>query len=91
MNLFEFFYFGMYLFILTTMIVGIQQFETNQKRLSLETKQEEVEEILSEEEEPVSEDEAPVESTSEQPDEFTMTENPMFRHRNGTPLVEQVD
>jgi hypothetical protein len=89
MNLFEFLYFGFYLGMLTAMIVAIQTFESRyQKSISVEV----VEEPFLEKEQEQELEEPGSEEEKEAPaEEYTMTENPMFRHRNVTPLVEQVD
>jgi len=82
MSLLEFLIFGLYLAMLTLGILGVQILEqmrlANMKQLTIEDSSEKF--VESEFEEPDSDDEqAPFNPDTEQ---YTMTENPMLRHRN---------
>jgi hypothetical protein len=84
MSLFEFFYLGMYLCLLTSIIVVIQVYQPGK---TLEDKKEQTLEIV---EEPFLESESELEEKkpfNPETEEYTMTENPMLRHRS----IEQVD
>lgn len=83
MSLLEFLIFGLYLAMLTLGILGVQILEqmrlANSKQLSIEDSNEKF--VQSELEEPDSEDEQPA-SFNPESEDYTMTENPMIRHRN---------
>jgi hypothetical protein len=91
MSLLEFLIFGIYLAMLALGIVGVQLLEqmrlANLQHLSIEDTQDKV--IDSELEEPESDDEQkPFNPDSE---DYTMTENPMLRHRNVEQQVSAVE
>lgn len=89
MTLFEFFVFGLYLAMLIAAMVGIQILDARRpvhQTITVLDSQEKF--VQSELEEPESDDDTrPFEPEKE---EFTMTENPMFRHRNISKM-EMVD
>jgi hypothetical protein len=93
MTLLEFLIFGLYLAMLTLGILGVQILEEmrlkNKQLVVLEDSDEKF--VESELEEPSSEDEHP--PFNPESEDFTMTENPMLRHRNNTemPSMEMVD
>ncbi len=93
MSLLEFLVFGLYLAMLTLGIIGVQILEemrlSNKQQITVEDTGEKFAE--SEFEEPVSEDEHP--PFNPETEDFTMTENPMLRHRNvaATSAMEMVD
>jgi len=90
MSLFEFFILGIYLSFLTSIIVLIQVFNPGKMTREYQT----MKVLESEFEEPESEDERP--PFNPETEEYTMTENPMLRHRiveqkEELSLMEQVD
>ena len=89
MSLFEFFILGLYLSFLTSIIVAIQII--NPGKAIREAQKGEIDSELEEE---MPEDEKP--PFNPETEEYTMTENPMLRHRNvedkqKMPFMEQVD
>jgi hypothetical protein len=84
MSFLEFFILGSYLCLLASVIVAIQVFQLGK---TIEDKKEQTLEIV---EEPFLESESELEEKkpfNPETEEYTMTENPMLRHRS----IEQVD
>ena len=88
MSLYEFLILGIYLLFLTAFVVFIQKEDYQQAaaeklRILLPMKEKEIIEENSEEEHVSEEDESE--------EEFTMTENPMFNHREESNPIEKED
>lgn len=91
LTLFEFTVFGMYLAILLAIIVGIQVYNPGKHMRESFDVQESTETFAeSDFQEPDSDEEVEYDPSKEN---FTMTENPMLRHRNveTQPPMEMVD
>ena len=93
MTLLEFLIFGLYLAMLTLGIIGVQILEemrlANKQQITVEDTDEKF--VQSELEEPASDDEQP--PFNPETEQYTMTENPMLRHRNVAEMssMEMVD
>jgi hypothetical protein len=87
MSLYEFLILGIYLLFLTAFVVFIQKEDYQQAaaeklRILLPIKEKEIVEETSEQED---------ELEDESEEEFTMTENPMFNHREESNPIEKED
>lgn len=94
MTLFEFFIFGLYITMLTSVIVAIQVFNVGKLTREMQTVEFKEEQCVETEfEEPDSDDERP--PFNPETETYEMTENPMLRHRSveqkEVSLMEQVD
>lgn len=91
MSLLEFLIFGLYLAMLTLGIIGVQILEqmrlANKQQITVEDTNEKF--VQSELEEPDSEDDHP--PFNPETETFTMTENPMLRHRNVEQQVSSME
>ena len=91
MTLLEFILLGFYLALLLAAMVTIQMLESQRLQLRVEETAEKFVESGSFEE-PSSDDEVPLQEAADpEKDEYSMTENPMFRHRTVHGNQEEVD